>query len=59
MDPVQQRIFGGCHLTRDPILMLAAAGFADADIQTGYISEFGPMRPWMFGYSGSARLSAA
>jgi ubiquinone/menaquinone biosynthesis C-methylase UbiE len=59
MDPVQQRVFGGCHLTRDPILMLAEAGFADTDIQTGYISEFGPMRPWMFGYSGSARLSAA
>ncbi len=59
MDPVQQRVFGGCHLTRDPILMLTEAGFADTDIQTGYISEFGPMRPWMFGYSGSARLSAA
>jgi len=59
LDPAQQRVFGGCHLTRDPILMLASAGFTDADVQTGYISEVGPMRPWMFGYSGSARLSAA
>ena len=59
LDPLQRRMFGGCHLTRDPILMLAAAGFTDADIQTGYITEVGPMRPWMFGYSGSARLSAA
>ncbi len=59
LDPMQQRVFGGCHLTRDPILMLDSAGFTDTDIQTGYISEFGPMRPWMFGYSGSARLSAA
>jgi ubiquinone/menaquinone biosynthesis C-methylase UbiE len=55
LDPAQQRVFGGCHLTRDPILMLAAAGFTDADIQTGYVNEIGPMRPWMFGYSGSAK----
>jgi len=59
LDPMQQRVFGGCHLTRDPILMLAAAGFTDADIQTGYVNKVGPMRPWMFGYSGSARLSPA
>lgn len=58
-DPVQQRVFGGCHLTRDPILMLASTGFADVDIQTGYINDLKPMRPWMYGYSGSARLSAA
>jgi SAM-dependent methyltransferase len=59
LDGAQQRVFGGCHLTRDPILLLASAGFTDTDIETGYISEFGPMRPWMYGYSGSARLSAA
>jgi ubiquinone/menaquinone biosynthesis C-methylase UbiE len=59
LDPAQQRVFGGCHLTRDPIVMLTAAGFTDVDIQTGYINDLGPMRPWMFGYSGSARLSGA
>ena len=59
LDPAQQRVFGGCHLTRDPILMLASAGFTDIDIQTGYVNELAPMRPWMFGYSGSARLSVA
>jgi SAM-dependent methyltransferase len=59
LDPIQQRVFGGCHLTRDPILMLASAGFTDVDIQSGYVNRVGPLRPWMFGYSGSARLSAA
>jgi SAM-dependent methyltransferase len=58
LDPMQQRVFGGCHLTRNPIQLLTSAGFTDVDIDSGYISEFGPMRPWMYGYSGSARLSA-
>ena len=37
---MQQRVFGGCHLTRDPILLLESAGFGQLDVQTGYISEF-------------------
>jgi hypothetical protein len=56
---MQQRVFGGCHLTRDPILLLESAGFDKLQVQTGYINEFGPMRPWMFGYSGSAQLAHA
>lgn len=59
LDPVQQRVFGGCHLTRNPILLLESAGFGALDIQTGYVNDVRPMRPWMFGYSGSARLSAS
>lgn len=55
LDPAQQRLFGGCHLTRDPTALLAAAGFADADIDTGYMNGFRPARPWSYGYSGSAR----
>ena len=59
LNGMQQRVFGGCQLTRDPILLLESAGFDRLDVQTGYITEAGPMRPWMFGYSGSARMSAA
>lgn len=55
LDPLQQRVFGGCHLTRDPIALLAEAGFADADIQTAYLPGPRPSRPWMYAYSGSAR----
>ena len=56
-EPVQKRLAGGCHLTRDPILLLESAGFDELQVQTGYISEFGPLRPWMFGYSGSGQLA--
>lgn len=59
LDPAQQRLFGGCHLTRDPIRLLASAGFTDIDVDAGYVSTFGPSRPWMYGYAGTARVSAA
>lgn len=58
LNPVQKRTFGGCHLTRDPITLLANAGFTDAEITTGYVNNLGPMRPWMYGYSGSAKRPA-
>jgi ubiquinone/menaquinone biosynthesis C-methylase UbiE len=58
LDPVQKTVFGGCHLTRHPIELLAEAGFAQTDIETGYINDFTPTKPWMYGYSGSAKRSA-
>ncbi|HUP99325.1 MAG TPA: class I SAM-dependent methyltransferase [Aeromicrobium sp.] len=59
LDPAQQRLFGGCHLTRDPIRLLESAGFTDVDIDTSYVSELAAMRPWMYGYAGTAKVSAA
>ena len=58
LDPVQKTVFGGCHLTRDPIELLAGAGFAQADVETGYVNDFAPTKPWMYGYSGSAKRTA-
>lgn len=55
LDPVQKKVFGGCHLSRNPTDLLVGAGFADTDIETGYINAFGPTKPWMYGYSGTAR----
>jgi ubiquinone/menaquinone biosynthesis C-methylase UbiE len=54
IDPVQKTVFGGCHLSRDPIALLAGAGFGKTDIETGYFNEIKPMRPWAYGYSGTA-----
>jgi len=54
LDPVQKTVFGGCHLTRDPVDLLAGAGFAKADIETGYVNDITAMKPWMYGYSGKA-----
>ncbi len=58
LDPVERRVFGGCHLTRNPIELLESAGFSDADIEAGYVNAFGPTKPWMYGYAGSALIPA-
>ena len=54
IDPLQQRVFGGCHLTRDPRAMLADAGFGAADIETAYLPGPRIGKPWSYGYSGQA-----
>lgn len=54
IDPLQQRLFGGCHLTRNPISLLAGAGFGEADIASGYLPGPGAGKPWSYGYAGSA-----
>lgn len=45
IEPLQRRLAGGCHLTRDPASMLASAGFTDIDITARYVK--GP-RPWCY-----------
>jgi ubiquinone/menaquinone biosynthesis C-methylase UbiE len=55
MDPLQQRLFGGCHLTRDPRALLAEAGFGEADIESAYLPGPRVGRPWTYGYAGVAR----
>ncbi|HEY4095924.1 MAG TPA: class I SAM-dependent methyltransferase [Baekduia sp.] len=36
LDPLQQRLFGGCHLTRPIVDLLTTAGFTIADLDTFY-----------------------
>ncbi len=36
LEPVQKRLFGGCHLTRPVAQMLTGAGFAITDIDVFY-----------------------
>lgn len=55
LDPIQQRLFGGCHLTRQPINLLEASGFTSTDIEAGYVNGFAVARPWSYGYSGTAQ----
>jgi SAM-dependent methyltransferase len=57
MDPLQQRLFGGCHLTRNPVALLADAGFEQADVDSDYLPGPGVVKPWQFGYAGSATRS--
>jgi ubiquinone/menaquinone biosynthesis C-methylase UbiE len=36
LDPLQQRLFGGCHLTRPTVDLLTTAGFAIAEVDQFY-----------------------
>lgn len=37
LEPVWKPLAGGCHLTRDPVAMIADAGFAMQDLQQAYM----------------------
>jgi ubiquinone/menaquinone biosynthesis C-methylase UbiE len=56
-EPLNQRLAGGCHLTRDASSLIAAAGFEITDLETGYVA--GSPRPWGFEHLGRARKPRA
>ena len=45
LEPMQKRLADGCHLTRDPVALITAAGF-DV-IETSSLYGRGP-KPWMY-----------
>jgi SAM-dependent methyltransferase len=45
LDPLEVKLAGGCHLTRDPVGLVAANGFEVTEIEQRY--GRGP-RPWSF-----------
>jgi ubiquinone/menaquinone biosynthesis C-methylase UbiE len=52
LDGLQQRLFDGCHLTRDPREMLAAAGFAPDWSESRFLRG---RQPWTYLTVGAAR----
>ncbi|MEY2974953.1 MAG: hypothetical protein RIR49_1373 [Actinomycetota bacterium] len=52
LDPVQKRIADGCHLTRDPVALVEAAGFEM--VRTESRQAKGP-KPWTWFTEGVAR----
>lgn len=56
LDGLQQRLFGGCHLTRDIPELLADQGFQVELLQQGYLPGPAPSKPW--GYVSAGRASA-
>lgn len=52
LDPWQQRLADGCHLTRDPVALVAAAGFVVDRSSSRYAT--GP-KPWVFLTEAHAR----
>ena len=45
IEPVQKRLAGGCHLTRDPVALVTAAGFTIDHVESRFAK--GP-KPWSF-----------
>ncbi|MEU6136311.1 class I SAM-dependent methyltransferase [Nocardioides sp. NPDC047086] len=56
LDGLQQRLFGGCHLTRDIPELLADQGFQVELLQQDYLPGPAPSKPW--GYVSAGRASA-
>jgi SAM-dependent methyltransferase len=51
LDGVQQKVFGGCHLSRDIPEIVRASGFTVDEVRGEYVP--GP-KPWSYGYIGRA-----
>ena len=52
LDPVQRRLAGGCHLTRDPAVMIQEAGLSVVEVEQ--VDLPGGPRPWTAGVLGRA-----
>jgi SAM-dependent methyltransferase len=59
LDPVQRRVCGGCHLSRDVPGLVEAAGLDLSELRAEYQPGPRVMRPWTHGYLGRARVRAA
>ena len=52
LDPLQRRIAGGCHLTRDPAVLMEEVGLSVRAVEQ--IDLPGAPRPWTTGFLGVA-----
>jgi ubiquinone/menaquinone biosynthesis C-methylase UbiE len=55
IEPVQKKVFDGCHLTRPIDRLVEESGLVIQDIERAYAPLPKVMRPWVFGYLGRAR----
>jgi ubiquinone/menaquinone biosynthesis C-methylase UbiE len=54
LEPLQQRVFAGCHLTRDVPALVTAAGLELTMLEASYLPGPAVSRPWSYGYLGRA-----
>lgn len=54
LEPIQRRLAGGCHLSRDIPGLVAAAGLELADVTAAYLLGPRVIRPWAHGFVGTA-----
>ncbi len=50
LDPIERAVAGGCHLTRDPVALVAAAGLEVGGVTQRYLPGPAVSRPWTYGY---------
>lgn len=55
LEPVQRRVAGGCHLTRDVAALVRDAGFEVSHLERSYLEGPAVARPWAYGYLLHAR----
>jgi SAM-dependent methyltransferase len=58
LDPVQRRVCGGCHLSRDIPALVGAAGLEVTDLTAAYLPGPRLSRPWGHGFVGRAVRAA-
>lgn len=54
LEPLQRRVFAGCHLTRDVPSLVEAAGLEVTALEQRYLPGPRPLRPWSYGSLGRA-----
>ncbi|WP_408899299.1 class I SAM-dependent methyltransferase [Nocardioides sp. R1-1] len=54
LDPVERRVAGGCHLSRDVPALLESAGLVIDTLRTAYLPGPAVSRPWGYLYRGTA-----
>ncbi|GAB2757503.1 class I SAM-dependent methyltransferase [Nocardioides salsibiostraticola] len=54
LEPVQKRVAGGCHLTRNIPALVAGSGLEVVEVRSQYLPGPGVAKPWSFGYLGRA-----
>lgn len=54
LEPVQRRVAGGCHLSRDIPALVRGAGLEIVELRSEYLPGPRVSRPWTFGYLGRA-----
>ncbi|GHJ60165.1 phospholipid methyltransferase [Nocardioides sp. OK12] len=58
LEPLQRRVAGGCHLTRDPLRLVASAGLHLEEREERYLPGPALARPWGYGYRAVATRPA-
>jgi len=54
LNPLQGRLFAGCHLDRDIPALVVGAGLQVDDLETSYLPGPAFTHPWGYGYLGRA-----